>query len=313
METKARTRKPAANRRQPGATAATKKPATVRTKSKESERPLQDVVYLPPKPFQRRRFLVRLATVAAVVVAIVLAMAVFFKVEYVEVSGHGQYTAQQIKEASGIKEGDNLFSFGLPNAAAKIKALPYVKSVRIGIKLPHTVMIEITEVQVTYAMKAQNDDWWLVSSDGKVVAQAEGTSQEDHPKILGVHLLNPQVGLSVVAQETTKPDVDENGNTIPVTVTDAQRLATAMELAQYLEANGILGQVVSIDVNNLGDIQMWYGTQYQVKLGDTSQLAYKISSMKSAIDELNKQPHNSGVLDVSFTVNSDGVIYTGFQ
>ena len=54
METKERTRKPTANRRQPGAASATKKPATTRTKSKE--KPLQDVVYLPPKPFQYVQF-----------------------------------------------------------------------------------------------------------------------------------------------------------------------------------------------------------------------------------------------------------------
>ena len=41
---------------------------------KEAPRPLQDVVYMPPKPFMRNRLLLRLATVVAIVLALVLAM-----------------------------------------------------------------------------------------------------------------------------------------------------------------------------------------------------------------------------------------------
>ena len=37
-----------------------------------------DVVYIPPKPFRRGRFLLRLATVAAVVFALLLGMSIFF-------------------------------------------------------------------------------------------------------------------------------------------------------------------------------------------------------------------------------------------
>ena len=145
---------------------------TKKKTEKEAPRPLQDVVYMPPKPFMRNRLLLRLATVVAIVVALVLCMAVFFRVEHIQVSGMEQYSAWDISQASGIKQGDSLFSLGLPGAAAKIKALNYVKDVRIGIKLPNIVMIEITEVRVTYAVKADNDEWWLVDSRGRVIEKA---------------------------------------------------------------------------------------------------------------------------------------------
>ena len=63
---------------------------------KEAPRPLQDVVYMPPKPFMRNRLLLRLATVVAIVLALVLAMSVFFRVEHIQVSGMDQYTAWDI-------------------------------------------------------------------------------------------------------------------------------------------------------------------------------------------------------------------------
>lgn len=282
-------------------------------KREENVRPLQDVVYLPPKPFRRNRLLLRLATVAAVVLAVVLALSLFFKVEHFEIAGAAKYDVSQIREASGIQEGDNLFSFGMPGASARILSLPYIKSVRIGIRLPNTVLIEVTEFPVTYAVKAQDDSWWLVGSTGKIVEKAAEGEEAKHTKILGVHLLNPQVGSQCVAQETAKPEVDEEGNTIPVTVTAAKRLQMALAITEQLEANNILGEIASIDVNNLGDIQLWHGEKYQVKLGDSNRLADKIHMMKLAVDKLSQESHNSGVLDITFKVESDGVRYTPFQ
>lgn len=315
MDTKEKTgRVPVAPRRKPPQASSTNKATAPRRKIvKEEPRPLQDVVYIPPKPFMRNRLLLRLATVAAIVLALVLAMAVFFKVEHIHVSGMDQYTAWDISEASGIEKGESLFSLGLPGAAAKIKALPYVKDVRIGIKLPNMVMIEITEVRVTYAVKAQNDDWWLVDSGGRVIEKVAENVQDEYTKILGVHILNPKAGQQSVAHETAKPEVDADGNTIPVTVTAAQQLTTALSIADQLEANGVIGQAASIDVNDMGNLQVWYGEQYQIKLGDENQLAHKINLAKGAIDSLSQESHNSGVLDVSFTVDKTGVRYTRFQ
>lgn len=315
MDTKEKVRRtPPSTRQRRAAPAPAKQRTSAASASKKQSQPQrapQDVVYLPPKPINRNRLLLRLATVAAVVIATVLAISVFFKVEHIQVSGTEKYSAWDISQASGIREGDNLMSFGIAGAAAKIKALPYVKDVRIGIKLPNTVLITVTEVEVTYAVKAQDESWWLISSAGQVVEKAEEGEQELHTKILGVHLLNPSIGKSAVAQETQQPSTDPEGNTIPVTVTAAQHLSVALDITEYLELNGIIGKAASIDVNDFGDIQLWYGTQYQVKLGDTSQLAYKISCMKSAIEQLDA--YQSGVLDVTFSNNQNDVKYTPFQ
>lgn len=317
MDTKEKTgHAPTAPRRKPPQVSAAKRPNTSsprRKVVKEEPRPLQDVVYMPPKPFMRNRLLLRLATVAAIVLALVLAMSVFFRVEHIHVSGMDQYTAWDISEASGIEKGESLFSLGLPGAAAKIKALPYVKDVRIGIKLPNMVMIEITEVRVTYAVKAQNDDWWLVDSGGRVIEKAAQGNEDLHTKILGVHILNPKAGQQSVAHETAKPEVDAEGNTIPVTVTAAEQLTVALSIADQLEANGVIGQAASIDVNDMGNLQIWYGQQYQIKLGDDGELAHKINLAKGAIDSLSQESHNSGVLDASLTVDKTGVRYTRFQ
>lgn len=312
---------PSVRRRTPPQTPTAGRPIRSRTASpreeKETPRPLQDVVYTPPKPFMRNRLLLRLATVFAIVLALVLAMSVFFRVEHIQVSGMDQYTAWEISQASGIAEGDSLFSLELPGAAARIMELDYVKDVRISIRLPNMVLIEITEVRVSYAISDINQNWWLVNSNGRITAKAEKETENQYTKVLGVYLDSPKVGEQVKALETTAPGQDENGNTIPVTVTDAHRLSTALDIMDYLERNSIIGQAASINVKELGSIEFWYGEQYQVKLGDESQLLHKISLVKGAIDKLSSESHNSGVLEVFLhdvqNEDDDEVKYTRFQ
>ena len=91
-----------------------------------------DVVYTPPKPFKRGRFLLHLATVAAVVLAIVLGMSIFFKVENVQVSGTKKYSAWEVSEASGIEMGSNLLTISRAQIGGSIISnLPYVDTVRV--------------------------------------------------------------------------------------------------------------------------------------------------------------------------------------
>ena len=124
------------------------KTAPHRRKPAKKERRLRDsdVIYTPPKPFKRGRFLLHLATVAAVVLAVVLGMSIFFKVETIKVSGCSKYSAWEVSEASGIEKGSNLMTLSRAQVSGSIMSrLPYVKTVRVGINLPDTVNIEIVE------------------------------------------------------------------------------------------------------------------------------------------------------------------------
>ena len=326
MDTKDNRRKPAAaptsGNRKPAAAprkaapAARKTPTTRRSAAsakQESPRSTPDVVYLPPQPFNRNRFVLRLLTVVAVVIALLLGISVFFKVdiEKVQVSGLDKYTAWDILQASGIEDGDYLLTFSRASASGKIiGSLPYVEKARFGIKLPDTLMIEIVEIQVAYAVKAEDQSWWLISSGGKVVEKLPAGAHTLYTQLLGVTLKDPVSGERAVALEKDA-GVDADGNPIPVTITEAQRLKTGLDILEYLELNGIIGIAANVNVSDLGNLELWYGTQYQVKLGDTAQLAYKISCMKYTIDELDS--YQSGILDVSFTILPNKVGYTPFE
>ena len=302
---------------------AMRKKSAKRSKEREKEakkaanRPA--VTYTQPMPFNLNKLLLQLTVVIAVVLAVVIGLSVFFKVDRVVVYGNKAYSAWTIQEASGIEGGENLLSFGRTRACGKIiTALPYVKNVRIGINLPDTVNIYIEEFDVSYAVESADGIWWLMTSGGKITEQINKSTANSYTKIVGVQLDNPSVGNQATAkeepvqeatpEETADPLSTEEATAPAVIVTANDRLQAALLLLDSLELNDIVGEVASVDVTSLFNLELMYGQRYQVKLGDTSNMDYKISMMKKSVAQLND--YQTGILDVSFTTWPDEPFYT---
>ena len=274
------------------------------------------VTYTQPVPFNLNKLLLQLTVVIAVVLAVVLGLSVFFKVDHVVVYGNDAYSAWTIQEASGIEDGENLLSFGRTRACGKIiTALPYVKNVRIGIKLPDTVNIYIEEFDVSYAVQDAGEGWWLMTSAGKIAEQINKPQSNSYTKVEGVQIVGPIVGEQAVALEIFEPEAteatetDSTEETSPqVTVTANDRLQAALLILQTLEDCDIVGEVASVDVSSLYNLELRYGQRYQVKLGTTSDMERKISEMKKAVAQLND--YQTGILDISYTTYKEGPFYT---
>ena len=117
------------------------------------------------------------------------------------------------------------------------------------------------------------------------------------------------VALEVFEPEATEAEGATEDTEAPlVIVTANDRLKAALLILESLEANEIVGEVASVDVTSLFNMELWYGSRYQVKLGDTSQMDKKISQMKQSVAQLND--YQSGILDVSYTTWPDGPFYT---
>lgn len=259
--------------------------------------PLPEVVYMPPAQFNRNRFLLQMITLVAVVLALTFVFSIFFKVKTVTVSGNVRYDAWTIREASGIKDGEGLLSFGGAKAAGKIRAqLPYVKEVQVGIKLPDTVKIEIVESSVAYSIAAQDGAWWLISAEGKVLEQIDPEKADDTTKIEGITLAVP-----VGAQATAYEEVGQNafGDAVTVSVSGKDKLESLKQILQNLEMNGVMGTVTTVDVTQPTDLRMWFGEKYQILLGDGERIAYKIECMQAVFEQ--EQFLEPGSIDVSFT------------
>lgn len=267
----------------------------------------ETVVYTPAKPFHRKKLMLQLLTVVAVAVAACVGLSIFFKVDTVSVSGMEKYSYETVTEAADIREGDSLLFFSRAEVSSKIlQKLPYVKSVRIGITLPGTVNIVIEEVEVVYSIRDVVGNWWLISSAGMVLEKTDGATATSCMTVEGVMLTNPIPGEQAVAAESTG-----NGDA-PVTVLGVDRLNAALAVMQAMEKNEIFSQFSTVDVTNIHDLRLWYGTDYQFKLGQTTDLNLKLAYVKGALAEI-LADYPAGTLDVSNPTDSGKMPFQPFS
>ena len=228
--------------------------------------------------------LARIIIMLAVVAALVLSVAIFFKVQRIEVQGNSIYSAERITAASAIEIGDNLLTLNKASAVGNIiAALPYVEEVSIGRTMPDTVVIRVKENEASFAVLTDTNTAWLISCRGKALERIEMTDFEQHPRILGVSVKAPLMGETVTSTEQSKLD-------------------TALEVLRELDGTGLLEHIVTVNVEKDYDIVMWYEDRYEVLLGSGQELGYKMQYLTAILEQLSE--YQAGTIDLTLSKES---------
>ena len=122
---------------------------------------------------RRKAMWIVILVVVGVVVAVILSLTVFFKVTAIEVdASKSQYSAAQIRDASGIEERDSLFLLNREKAADRISTrLPYTGEIIVKRSFPSKVKIFVEDSTITAAVK-YNDAYFVLNESNKVLAKA---------------------------------------------------------------------------------------------------------------------------------------------
>lgn len=228
-----------------------------------------------------RGFLAKLLTLVAIVAAAVFGVTVFFQVNTFEIHGVENYSEDAVIIASGIELGQSILLVDKSKVASRINTrLPYVQSVQIERRLPGTVVITVTEGKAAASVRSEYDEYWLIDNKGKLMEQVNEDRAASVTQISGVSALLPVAGDQIrLSQE------------------DQQRLDVALELLQQLERYDLAERIVSIDVTQLYNIVMYYTDQFEIQLGSTEELDYKIKYLAYALESLDGK---SGLIDLTF-------------
>lgn len=227
-----------------------------------------------------------LLIMGGVLVALILSMLIFFRVgatqEHVLVSGNSYYTDEEILAACGVEEGDNLLLLSRGKISGNLlAALPYVRDVQVSRKLPNTLVLTVSEYAVSYAVRDENGQYYLMTAGGKLTRTLSQSEAESY-----IRIDSPQIKSAAVGA-TAQPAGDE-----------AQSLSTLTELLTQLEAAELTRQITAVRAENAFSLEVDYGTQYLVKLGSTERLAYKLEYLKKVVSQL--ESYRSGTIDLSF-------------
>lgn len=315
----------------------------------------------------------RLLIMAAIVAAVIFGVAIFFKVNTVEVQGNAIYSAEEIRSASGIQKGDNLFTLNKEAAAGSIKAsLPYVETVSIIRFLPDKIVIEVKESDATFAVTTDTNTTWLINSVGKALEQisdsapdsaltAEPTAPDaeapvEEPAEQPVENADSEnAGEDEAQQPSENPDaasgeqtqqpsdtadtagrdtaaeasaadnsaIQADGKRIPrilgvtvnsptvgsvVTATNPASLNAALAVIAELDGTGLLDHIVSINTEKEYDIVLQYDGRYEIRLGGTEELSYKIDYLTVILSKLSD--FQAGVIDLTFSDSSEARFYS---
>ena len=315
----------------------------------------------------------RLLIMAAIVAAVIFGVAIFFKVNTVEVQGNAIYSAEEIRSASGIQKGDNLFTLNKEAAAGSIKAsLPYVETVSIIRFLPDKIVIEVKESDATFAVTTDTNTTWLINSVGKALEQISDSAPDsaltaepaapdaeapvEEPVEQPVENTDSEnAGEDEAQQPSENPDaasgeqtqqpsdtadtagrdtaaeasaadnsaIQADGKRIPrilgvtvnsptvgsvVTATNPASLNAALAVIAELDGTGLLDHIVSINTEKEYDIVLQYDGRYEIRLGGTEELSYKIDYLTVILSKLSD--FQAGVIDLTFSDSSEARFYS---
>lgn len=286
-----RRRRRSRDRRRAGTEAASRRAGTERRSGRRAGTKPRRSRRAAPRRRAPGSVLLRLLAMLLMVAALLACAVIFFKVTDIQVTGCQLYTVEQVAGACGISLGDNLLLIRKPAAAARLKILlPYIENVRIGRALPGTVTIEVSESGAAFSVEAEDGTSWLINGSGKVLEEA-GVSAADYPKLTGVILKEPEPGLQALTGQTSN-------------------LAVAQQLMELLGESDIVPQITEIDVSKTFDIVVWYGNQYEVHLGGTDRLDYKLRYLFSILDQLDSA--RGGVIDLTLE-EKDVAVFREFE
>lgn len=237
---------------------------------------------MPQQNKKRRKRSALFAPISFLIIcaALVFGMSVFFRVSGIEVEGNNLYTEEEIIEASGIEEGDNLFFINRFTAISRIfSKLPYVEKAVINRTLPNKLVIVVSESKAIACVLAE-DGTWAIDRNCKLLSKAEGEDLRGLIRVRGLTPIAPEAGQIIAPGEAESPKVSY----------------LSAILAQ-IEALNLRDRITYIDITGISNPSFDYLGRFTVKLGVNENVEYKFQCLLSAVDALSEG--DRGTLDLS--------------
>lgn len=233
---------------------------------------------------KKRNALLAPLTFLLVCAALVFGMGVFFRVQTIEVQGAVSYTPDEIIEASGITEGDNLFFINRASAASRIYSrLSMVETADVEPELPNKIVIRVEESSAMAVVNWMGVDW-IITGNCKLLGTPSSPEQtEGLIRVLNLSPVDPEAGKPMAVAEE-----------------DNLKLSYLQAMLGAMEELNMLGQVDQMDMSNAANPTFQYQGRFTVRMGPNNNTDYKLRMLLSGVPQLGE--------DEMGTINlSDGV------
>lgn len=229
----------------------------------------------------RKRPVLKIAVTVILAVSCLAAffLSPIFKIETVVVEDGTYYTQDELTESLQEVIGKNYFSAlfsnvpfshldyifqaRLYNQEQKLMSdKAYIKEAEITCSFPNKIILKIKERTPSFLTKFQGE-YLLIDSDGYVLEAFSGENKPNYPIVEGLDITGYKTGKSLKSQSSS------------------ERLELAIKICNLMEQSEFLeGYIDIIDIANENSIWMFASPSLSVKLGNSSDLAMKISTLK---------------------------------
>ena len=207
-----------------------------------------------------------------------------FNVKNIVVKESNFITVEQIIEVSQIVQGRNILSVNTQKAKERIEKIPLAKEVSIERKFPSTIEITVKECEKRAYITFMNK-YLCIDKEGKIV---EVLNEPSDTNLMIINNSGPKetfLGYNVIFKEKDKLDI-------------------LKEFFKTLDDNPDMpNKIASMDLKNKKEIYITLDNDITVKLGDNSNLSYKIAYLKQILLTQLKT-YRGGTLDLSDPENA---------
>ncbi len=205
-----------------------------------------------------------LAFFVVVVTITLLSVTILFNATEIEITGTDLYSAEQIRQISGVEVGDNLIRLDAHTAEdCVLNTLSYVEDIKVLRNFPDKISIRVTQavaqMNIEYGGK-----YYVISDKGK---------------ILEAGLEKPKTGLiTVKGFELNKFEIGENAES-----DDTLKPGIVKTIISTIEQTG-MKNIVEINITDRTDIKLNYESRINILLGSSLDLEYKLNAVRITID-----------------------------
>ena len=221
-----------------------------------------------------------LITFLLIVLSLILCFTPILQVRKITCTGNNMIPADEIITASKIEVGNNMIRTSKKKAIDNIDNLSYIKSVEIIKSFPSTIKIKVVECTV-HSYTFVDKKYLYLDEDGKVLEISDKQPEISAPLLktskIKSYKVNEVLGFA-----------------------DSKQAEIYKTLITTLKGSVFADILTNIDISDANNISFTVNNQFTVKLGDISELDYKVNNMAT---EGYNSPESSkkGTFDVSIT------------
>ncbi|MBI5644389.1 MAG: FtsQ-type POTRA domain-containing protein [Deltaproteobacteria bacterium] len=270
-------------------------------KGKKKNRKFKEPLGVRAKRFAVRAVKITVAAVALPAIGLAgwwgyhkLITTAYLSVTAINVTGVERVSKEEILELSGIKEGQNILSFKIEEAALNIKGNPWIEEAEVKRSIPDIIDIEVKEREPVALVKL--DSLYIMDKSGTIFKKYTHEDALDLPVVTGLTMeglkdetrileqglldllkvLNSRSGFNIA--KVSEINVDPTFGLSVYTLEEGVRLDVGKDsFEEKLSAfervlktrNGVLHGIEAMDLNNSRSVTVRFTTNVVKEGGDS--------------------------------------------